>query len=83
MLKDNHLLRKANLNSIYNYPEYVSTLQSTAFVLANIFCYVLVVSFCSFLIMGTAIISIFSKYQINLPLLCHYPSLVYSLYNPK
>lgn len=80
-LKGNLFSQKAKLNSTYNDPEHLSTLQSTALFLASAFCSILIVSFCCFLII--IIISIFRKHQINLSLLCHSPSLVYSLCNPK
>lgn len=46
VLKDNLFLKKANLNSIYNYPEYLCTLQSTAFffsrcILLCTYCFIL------------------------------------------
>lgn len=46
VLKDNLFLKKVNLNYIYNYPEYLSTLQSTAFffskcILLCTYCFIL------------------------------------------
>lgn len=61
MLKDIILLKKVNLFSMYKSPEYLSSLQSTVLASVNVVCYVFIVSFCSFLIMGTVIISIFRE----------------------